>query len=142
MLPEHFSEKSRRHSQITESRAFHAKSRKSPLFWSKIAEKSRKSRAQNRGVRDKSRVLATLYHLTLESYKYNIKISKIMDFLFYFHFYCTKTKQNLSKANCLNNKSFPEIDQSERRIKHGGKNLNPFGYIFLKLKLADSSFPI
>ena len=60
VLPEHFSEKSRRHSQITESRAFHAKSRKSPLFWYKIAEKSRKSRAQNHGVRDKSRVLATL----------------------------------------------------------------------------------
>ena len=55
---------------------------------------------------------------------FNVNFSKIMDFLFYFHFYCTKRKQNLSKADCLNNKSFPEIDQSERRKKHGGKNLN------------------
>ena len=32
VLPENFSQKTRRHSQITETRTFHAKTRKSPLF--------------------------------------------------------------------------------------------------------------
>ena len=61
VLPEHFSEKLRRHSQITELRTFLAKLRRLPLFQPKITGKLRKSRAQNYGVRNKLRVLATLH---------------------------------------------------------------------------------